>query len=248
VLWFIAASTLCAVAPNITLLVAARALQGVGGALLTPGSLAILQASFHPDDRARAIGAWSGFGGVTAAIGPFVGGYLIDVGSWRWVFFINIPLGLFVVWVALRHVPESSDPNAARSIDVPGAVTGALGLAGLTWGLIEQSWIIGLAGLASLILFVLIEQRSDDPMLPLTIFRSRQFSAANIETFFVYAGLGAVLFMIGLVLQVSMDYSPLAAGASLFPITVIMLVFSARSGALAQRIGPRWQMTFGPFT
>jgi len=246
--WFMAASALCGLAPTVELVIAARALQGVGGALLTPGSLAILQASFHPQDRARAIGAWSGFAGVTTAIGPFVGGYLIDAASWRWVFLLNLPLGLVVVWITSRHVPESRDPGASRSLDYTGAVTGALGLAGITWGLIERSWPIGIAGAILLVLFVVVERRSSKPMLPLGIFESSQFTSANIVTFFVYAGLGAVLFMIGLVLQVSMGYSPLEAGASLIPITIIMLTFSAKSGQLAQRIGPRWQMTFGPFT
>jgi predicted MFS family arabinose efflux permease len=226
--------------------VAARVLQGIGGALLTPGSLAILQSSFRGRDRARAIGAWSGFGGVTAAIGPFLGGYLIDVASWRWIFLINLPLAAVVVLVAVRHMPESLDPTAEGPVDVAGAVLGAVGLATLTYGLIMSSWAFGLIGVVVLGLFLLSQRRGRNPMLPLDIFRSRQFSAANAVTFVLYAALGIVLFLIGLVLQLALGYSPIEAGSALLPITVVMLVFSARSGALAQRIGPRLPMTFGP--
>ena len=248
VVWFAVASLLCGVAPNIGLLVAARMLQGVGGALLTPGSLAIIQASFHPDDRAKAIGAWSGFGGVTTAIGPFLGGYLVDAASWRWIFLLNLPLAALVLWIAAKHVPESRAPAATRGLDWPGALLGALGLAGTTWGLIERSWSIGAVGLIALLAFVVVEARREEPMLPLGVFRSRQFSAANVTTLLMYAGLAMVFFMLGLVLQESLGYSPVEAGAASFPITVIMLVFSARAGALAQRIGPRWPMTIGPLS
>ncbi|MCU1392346.1 MAG: transporter [Ilumatobacteraceae bacterium] len=246
VIWFALASLMCGLAPNVGLLVAARALQGVGGALLTPGSLAILQASFHPDDRARAIGAWSGLGGVTTAIGPFLGGYLVDAASWRWIFLLNLPLAALVVWVSIRHVPETRDDTVTGRLDFPGALIGAVGLAASTWGLIERSWFLGIGGALVLIAFVVVEGRRRHPMLPLSIFRSRQFSAANLVTLFVYAGLAAVLFMIGLVLQQALGYSPLEAGAATFPLTIIMLTFSAKAGALAQRIGPRWPMTIGP--
>jgi EmrB/QacA subfamily drug resistance transporter len=243
---FALASLLCGLAPNVALLVAARMLQGVGGALLAPGSLAILQASFHPDDRARAIGAWSGFGGITTAIGPFVGGWLVDAASWRFVFLLNLPLAALVLWVAAHHIPETRSPPAAGGADVTGAVVGALGLAGLTYGLIERSWPLGIAGLVGLVVFVLVERRSHAPMLPLRIFRSVQFSATNIVTLFVYAGLASALFLMGLVLQEALGYSPIEAGAASLPITAVMLVFSARAGALAQRIGPRLPMTIGP--
>ena len=246
VVWFALASLLCGIAPNATTLIAARALQGIGGALLTPGSLAILQSSFHRDDRARAIGAWSGLGGVTTAIGPFLGGYLVDAASWRWIFLLNLPLSALVIWIAARHVPESRSRDVPGPLDAPGALIGALGLAGTTYGLIERSWPIGVAGVVALVAFVVVEARRRFPMLPLAIFRSRQFSAANLVTVFVYGGLGATLFLIGLVLQESLGYSPLEAGMATFPITIIMLVFSARAGALAQRIGPRWPMTVGP--
>ncbi len=243
---FALASLLCGLAPNVALLVAARMFQGVGGALLAPGSLAILQASFHPDDRARAIGAWSGFGGITTAIGPFVGGWLVDTASWRFVFLLNLPLAALVLWVAWHHIPETRSPPAGGGADVTGAVVGALGLAGTTYGLIERSWPIGIAGLIGLVAFVLVERRGHAPMLPLKIFRSVRFSATNIVTLFVYAGLAAALFLIGLVLQEALGYSPIEAGAASLPITAVMLVFSARAGALAQRIGPRWPMTIGP--
>ena len=246
VVWFVAASLACGIAPNIETLVAARVLQGIGGALLTPGSLAILQASFHPADRARAIGAWSGLGGVTTALGPFLGGYLVDAASWRWIFLLNLPLGAVVIWIAVRHVPETRSHDASAGLDVSGALVGAIGLAASTYGLIERSAPIGAAGVAALVAFVVVESRRRNPMLPLAVFRSRQFSAANLVTLFVYAGLAAVLFMIGLVLQQSLGYSPIEAGTATLPITVIMLAFSARAGSLAQRIGPRWPMTCGP--
>ncbi len=246
VIWFAIASLLCGLAPNVGALIAARMLQGIGGALLTPGSLAILQASFRPEDRARAIGAWSGLGGVTTAIGPFLGGWLVDVASWRFIFLLNLPLAAVVVYVATRHVPESRDPTVSGRLDYTGALLGVLGLASTTYGLIERSWPIGAIGIAALIVFLVAESRQQHPMLPLGIFTSRQFSAANVVTFFMYGGLAAALFLLGLVLQIALGYSPLEAGVSLFPITIIMLLFSARAGALAQRIGPRLPMTLGP--
>lgn len=246
VIWFAAASLLCGLAPNVTTLVVARMLQGIGGALLTPGSLAIIQASFHPDDRARAIGAWSGLGGVTTAIGPFFGGYLVEVASWRWIFLLNLPLSAVVLWITTHHVPESRSPPTHSRLDWSGALFGAIGLAGTTWGLIERSWPIGAVGVGALIVFVVAEACQRAPMLPLSIFRSRQFSATNLTTLFVYAGLAMVFFMLGLVLQLALGYSPVEAGAATLPLTVIMLIFSARAGALAQKIGPRWPMTVGP--
>jgi EmrB/QacA subfamily drug resistance transporter len=253
--WFALASLLCGVAPDVAVLIAARALQGVGGALLTPGSLAILQASFAADDRSAAIGAWSGLGGIATAAGPFLGGWLIDAVSWRLVFFINLPVAVAVLAVTVRHVPESRTPGAAPRLDVTGAVLISAALAGITYGLIGASgagWasvqvLVPLIGGAVLLgLFVLAEQRERAPMLPLTVFASRQFSAANAVTFVVYAALGGALFLVPTVLQEVRGYSPLEAGVSLLPVTVIMLVLSARSGALAARIGPRLQMSVGP--
>jgi EmrB/QacA subfamily drug resistance transporter len=252
VVWFASASLLCGLAPSAGLLIAARALQGVGGALLTPGSLAIIQASFEPQDRGRAIGAWSGLGGVATAIGPFVGGYLVQHSSWRWVFLINAPLAAVVVVVARRHVPESRDPGATGGTDVLGALLGAVGLGGITYALIEASAggaavvasaVIGVAGMIG---FVVVESRGRAPMLPLEIFRSAQFSAANAVTFVVYGAFGGVLFLLVLQLQVVAGFSPVVAGTALLPVTVIMLLFSARSGQLAARIGPRLQMSVGP--
>ncbi|MCU1497327.1 MAG: transrane efflux protein [Acidimicrobiales bacterium] len=246
VVWFTAASLLCALAPNVALLVAARVLQGIGGALLVPGSLAILQASFHPDDRARAIGAWSGLGGITTAIGPFLGGWLVSTTSWRWIFLLNVPLGAVVVYVALVHLPETRDPGAGGRLDLLGAVLGAAGLAGVTYGFIERSFLVGGAGAALFAAFLLAEARQAHPMLALSVFRSRQFSAANTVTFVLYGALGMALFLVGIVLQQALGYSPLEAGTATLPITVVMLTFSARAGGLARRIGPRIPMALGP--
>jgi EmrB/QacA subfamily drug resistance transporter len=253
--WFAVASALCGIAPGAGLLIAARVLQGVGGALLTPASLAILEASFTPDDRARAIGAWSGLGGLAAAAGPLVGGYLIAVASWRWVFFINLPVAAAVLLIAGRHVPESADPTATGGIDLPGAALAMLFLSTLSYACIEgptAGWgsavVVGCFTIAVLSApaFLLVERRRRNPMLPLGLFRSRQFSAANAVTFIVYGALGGALFLLPVVLQVVDGYSPLQAGLSLLPVTFIMLAFSARSGKLATRIGPRLQMSVGP--
>jgi EmrB/QacA subfamily drug resistance transporter len=255
VVWFSAASLLCALAPTAPILIAARALQGVGGALLTPGSLAIIESSFRRADRARAIGAWSALGGVAAAVGPLVGGYLVQAVSWRAIFVINLPLGAAVAWLALRHVPESRDDTMTGRVDYAGAVLATLGLAGSTYAIVEASsrgltspvvLSAALLGLAGLIGFVLVERRAAQPMLPHGIFASRQFTGANLVTFVVYAALGGVFFLLVVVLQTSVGYSPLAAGAASLPVTALMLVLSSRAGALAQRIGPRLPLTIGP--
>ncbi len=255
VLWFAAASLVCGLAPNATVLILARALQGVGAALLTPESLAILQASFRPQDRAQAIGTWSGMSGIATAIGPFVGGYLIQAVSWRLIFLINLPFVVAVVWIARRHVPESSDPTAVGRLDLAGAGLATVTLGTLIYGLIEGAgvgWATGrvvtalavsvVAGLA----FVVVERRVKDPMLPFGIFRARQFTAANLATFMVYGALGGGLFLLPLQLQQVLGYSPLEAGTALLPITLVMLALSAQAGKLAQRIGPRLPMTVGP--
>ncbi|OXS33953.1 MFS transporter [Streptomyces sp. XY006] len=252
VVWFAVASLLCGVAPNAEVLIAARALQGVGGALLTPGSLALIQASFHPDDRGRAVGLWSGFGGIGAAVGPFVGGWLVDGPGWRWVFLLNVPLAALCVPVALRHVPESGDGRAHGRFDVLGAVLGAVALALVTYGLIEAGQdgavaaVSALAGVAAAVAFVAVERRRAEPMMPLDIFASRQFTAVNLVTLCVYAALGGFFFLAALQLQVVVGYSALAAGTALLPTTVLMLLLSARSGELADRIGPRLPLTVGP--
>ena len=240
-------------APTLGVLVAARALQGAGGALLVPGSLAIIEASVRPDDRGAAIGAWSGLSGVATALGPLAGGLLITAVSWRLIFVLNLPVAVVVLW-AIRHLPESSDPDASRRVDVAGALSAVLGLAGVTYSLTDgpsasdpvPAVIIGLLGALALASFVLVERRSRHPMLPLGIFSSRQFTVSNVLTFVVYGALGVVLFLLAVQLQTVLGYSALEAGAALLPITALMLTLSARSGRLAQRIGPRLPMTLGP--
>lgn len=253
--WFAAASLLCGLAPNVGTLVAARTLQGIGGALLTPGSLAILDASFARADRPRAIGAWSGLSGVFAAVGPLLGGWLVDVASWRLVFLINLPAAVVVVYVGVRHIPESFDPTAGGRLDVAGAVLGAAGLAGVTYALIEApgqgvtSPVILAAtalGVASMAAFVLVEARRSHPMLPLEIFSSRQFTSANVVTFAMYGALSGVFFLLILQLIVVLGYSETQAGVASAPVTLLMLLLSARAGAVAQRIGPRLPMSAGP--
>lgn len=253
VAWFAVASALCAVAPTALALTAARALQGIGGALMTPGSLAIIESAFRPQDRATAIGAWSGFSGVTTAIGPFLGGGLVEAGNWRLIFIINVPLAAVTIWVSLRHVPESKAPETPP-LDYSGAVLAALGLAGITLFLIDgpargyppATVVAGLAGVAALAGFLVVEARKANPMLPLSLFRSSQFTGANMVTFAVYAALSASLFLLGIQLQTVVGFSPLGAGAALMPFTVVMLLLSARAGQLAQRVGPRLPMTLGP--
>jgi EmrB/QacA subfamily drug resistance transporter len=258
VVWFALASALCGLAPDIGVLIGARALQGIGGALLTPGSLAIIQAAFAADDRPRAIGAWSGLGGVAGAVGPFLGGWIIDSAGWRWIFLLNLPLAAAVVAVAARHVPETRDPTSHGRFDWAGAILAALALAGITDALIEapahgpgRAALTGGAGILAGVGFVLLERRRGraergvPPMLPLNVFASRQFTAVNIVTFVIYGALSGTIFLLVLQLQVVSGYSPLAAGVSLLPLTLLMLALSARAGALAQRIGPRWLMTGG---
>jgi EmrB/QacA subfamily drug resistance transporter len=253
VVWFTASSLVCALALDPNQLIAARVLQGIGAALLTPGSLAMIEASFHPDDRSRAIGAWSGLGGIAAAAGPLVGGSLVEYASWRWVFLINLPLAAVTVWVALRWVPESRDPESSEHFDVVGATLGVVGLAGITFALIEAGAlatpvVLGAAAVGAVALagFVIVERREPMPMLPVGLFGSRQFSAANGMTLLVYAALGAIIFFLVLQLQTVVGYGPLRAGMATLPITVVMLLLAARGGALSARIGPRLPMSLGP--
>lgn len=250
---FTLSSLLCALAPTAGALVAARLAQGVGGALLTPGSLAMIESSLISEDRPRAIGAWSGLAGTASALGPLLGGWLIAAFSWRAVFLINVPIGAFVALAAGR-VPESRDPAAPRRLDGGGAALASVGLAGSTYALIEGPRagltapvvVAGCAGVLGLIAFLALERRVPSPMLPLQVFSSRQFSAANLVTFAVYAALGGVFFMLVAFLQISLRYSPIASGAASIPVTVLMLALSPASGALAQRIGPRIPLTIGP--
>ena len=249
---FTGASLLCALAPSAELLIGARLAQGVGGALLTPGSLAMIESSFRHEDRARAIGAWSGMTGVATALGPLLGGYLIGAVSWRAAFLINLPLGVLVVAMA-HHVPESRDTELRGGLDFKGVALAALALAGSTYALIEGpqggaavvTAVAGAVGVAAFVGFLIAERRSAAPMLPLDIF-SRQFTAANLVTFVIYAALGGVFFLLVAFLQISLGYSPIAAGAASLPVTLLMLCLSPSSGTLAQRIGPRFPLTAGP--
>lgn len=243
--WFAAASVLCAAAPSVGWLVAGRMLQGTGGALLAPGSLAIISASFHPDDRGRAVGAWSGLGGITTAIGPFVGGWLVQAATWRWIFLLNLPIAAAVLAASTRHVPESRDETATAAPDLPGALAAAVGLGALTYGLTAKAWVYAASGAVVVAVFVVIEARSRHPMLPLATFANRVFRAVNVLTFVVYGALAMSLFFVALVLQVSLGYSPLAAGAATFPITLMVLLLSSPSGALAQRVGARLPLSAG---
>lgn len=254
VAWFAVASLLCALAPTIELLVAARAVQGVGAALLTPGSLAILQAVFRPEDRGAAIGAWSGLAGITTAFGPFLGGWLVDVASWRLVFLINLPLAAIVLCAA-RAIPETLDPAARGRLDLAGAVLAALGLAGVTLALTRGpgaggtdplTLASGLLGVALLAAFFVVERRVPHPLVPLALFRIRAFAVANALTFLVYGALGAAFFLLPIELQQVTGFSAVAAGGALMPMTLVMLVLSKRSGRLAARIGPRLPMGVGP--
>jgi EmrB/QacA subfamily drug resistance transporter len=256
VTWFGAASLLCGVAPTIGLLVAARILQGVGGALLTPGALAILESSFARSDRARAIGAWSGLSGVATAVGPLVGGVLIQAWSWRLAFLINPPVAVLCIVLALKFVPESADTSRTGRPDFVGSAIGALGLAGLTALLVEVPSLgignpivltAGVVGVVGIAVFVALQHRSADPLVPPSLFGDRTFTLANLLTFVVYAALGGVMLLLVVQLQVSLHYPPTLAGLAGLPITVLMLLLSARSGRLAQRIGPRTQLVAGPF-
>lgn len=254
-IWFAAASLLCGLAPNVGVLVAARVLQGVGGALLTPGSLAILQASFREGDRALAVGAWSGLGGVAGAVGPLVGGALVDGPGWRWAFLLNLPVAAVVVVLARLAVPESRDPEAERGVDLVGALLATTALATSTWALTEggpRGWTSppvlasGAVALVGLALFVRRMVTTRDPLVPPALFRDRTFTVMNLATLLLYAALGVTFFLVAYQLQVAAGWSALGAGMALLPVTVLMLLLSAGSGALAQRLGPRLQLVAGP--
>ncbi len=254
-IWFAAASALCAFSTGESMLIAARALQGVGGALLTPGSLAIISATFADADRARAIGAWSGLGGIAGAIGPFLGGWLVEV-NWRLVFLVNLPVAAVIVLITLRHVPESRDTDtdaAQHRLDFPGAALVVVALCGITYALTEaglRGWDLPVVtavviGLMASLAFVVVERRTRYPLIRLEMFANRVFTATNVVTVFVYAALSIFFFLLVLQLQVVSGWSPLAAGTSLLPATLVMLVLSARFGAMASRVGPRPLMTVG---
>jgi EmrB/QacA subfamily drug resistance transporter len=248
-------SIFCAVAPTVELLVAARALQGVFGALLTPAALAVIVATFPPDERGRAVGAWTAWGGIGTVLGPLIGGQLVDSASWRWIFAINVPIVLITLLLVLRVVPEGRPRAADAKVDVIGAALCAFGLGGITYGLIEQplhGWGAAMvfvplvAGAALSAAFVVWEARSVHPMLPLSLFGRRNFAVGNIETFSMYAGLGLLFFFLVLFLQQVAGFTALEAGTTTIPVTMVLFLLSARFGALADRYGPRFFMGVGP--
>jgi EmrB/QacA subfamily drug resistance transporter len=253
VAWFAVASLACAVAPNVHLLVAARVVQGIGGALLTPGSLAMIQAGMDPDDRPRAIGLWSGLSGVSTAVGPFVGGWLIEI-DWRWVFWINLPIAAVTIWLALRYAPESRDDDSQHRLDAAGAVLGAASLGAATYALIAapepgSAGRVLAASVVAVVLgvgFVVLQRRARFPMVPPSLFESRVFTVDNLFTFVVYAALSGMSFLLVLQLQTSLQYSPLEAGVATLPVTVLLMLLSGTAGSVGQRVGPRLPLTLGP--
>lgn len=251
--WFLVASALCALAQDPWQLVGARVVQGIGAALLTPGALALIQASFAPGERARAIGTWAGVSGIAAAVGPLVGGAIVDSTTWRWIFAINIPICLVVVAMTWWSAPESRDTESTGAFDVVGALLVVLTLGASTWalttaaeastGALVVAWVVtGLAAAG----FLLRSRRTAYPLVPLHLFTSRVFSAANAMTLLVYAALGAVMLFVVVQLQVSSGWSALDSGLAGLPVTVALLLLSPRAAALADRIGPRIPMTVGP--
>ena len=253
--WFAAASVLCGAAPSVAALIAGRVLQGAGAALLTPGSLAILQVSFTERDRGAAVGAWSGLSGVAGAIGPFVGGSIVDGPGWRWAFLLNVPVAVLVVICARAAVPETRDPQAVRAVDMIGAALAATSMATATWALTEAGHLgwtnpavvaSGAIAVVAATAFVRRMRRTADPLVPPALFRSREFTVTNLATALLYAALGVSFLVVAYELQVAANWTALRAGSALLPATLLMFALSAASGSLAQSIGPRLQLTVGP--
>lgn len=252
---FAAASAVCGFSTSVEMLIAARAVQGIGGALMVPGSLAILSASFAPERRGGAIGTWSTFSTLTTLLGPLLGGWLAGQGLWRAVFFVNLPLAVIALLVLMRFVPESHDATASASLDYPGALLATLGLAGITYGFIEapsfgltdlRILVALIGGLLALIAFIWVESHSDHPMVPLKLFRSSTFSGANALTLFLYAALSAVPFFLSLNLVQIQGYKETEAGLVMLPLGILLTLISRQAGKLADRVGPRLLLTVGP--
>jgi EmrB/QacA subfamily drug resistance transporter len=255
VVTFTAASVWCGLAPNPLVLIIGRAVQGVGAAFLVPGSLAIISATYEGAERGRAIGTWSGFSAITTAIGPVIGGWLVEHISWRAAFFINVPLAAAVIILSLAFIDESRDPSRGRRVDLAGAGIAVVGLSGVVFGLLEwpplgatHPVVVGslAAGVLGLVLLPIVEARRKEPMLPLEPFRSRVFSLANVLTLFLYGALGLMMFLLPMNLIQVQGFTPTAAGAALVPFAVIMFALSRWSGGLVDRVGSRLPLTVGP--